>query len=534
MSCSRSRRPPPGGGARASPARRGSSPASRPARRPRSARGCRWTCCPAARAWRSPPTPPREDDRFAGCLGGRADRGGVRVGPGRGPRRRPQARRGRRAGPAQPRAARTRSSPRDQVAYALGESRARADEPDGHWPSTWTPGCPAPRRRWTTARSPGTRPRSSPRATALLDDAEARAAEAEVLDRAGRLTPGGLRAAIARAVMEVAPKKAKEAAGDRGEVRAGGAVGRGLRQRRADGPRAAAGRGAGRGPADHRLGGGAAQGRAGGRHGRAPRPRLPGPAPGQGLPPRARPAPAPAGAPGAAPARVRRAGHPDRPAGHPGRPGGPARRAGRAGPGRPVAGPRPGRRRRAQPEDHLVRDRHRRARATPSATAAPGPNPRATGNAPDPARRADRVLLHPGQPGRPARRVRHLAAAHPRTRAGPDHHPRPARPPTPATTGTRPGATTPGSSSGTCPRSGTPPAPARSAGGPPPSATSSTTPRTKRAAGPACATPARSAVTTTGSSSTPGGRSTSSPTAPSGGPPRPGAPTTTEPTRYPI
>ena len=48
------------------------------------------------------------------------------------------------------------------------------------------------------------------RATALLDDAEARAAEAEVLDRAGRLTPGGLRAAIARAVMEVAPKKARE------------------------------------------------------------------------------------------------------------------------------------------------------------------------------------------------------------------------------------------------------------------------------------------------------------------------------------
>ena len=31
-----------------------------------------------------------------------------------------------------------------------------------------------------------------------------------MLDRAARLTPGGLRAAIARAVMEVAPKKAKE------------------------------------------------------------------------------------------------------------------------------------------------------------------------------------------------------------------------------------------------------------------------------------------------------------------------------------
>ena len=48
------------------------------------------------------------------------------------------------------------------------------------------------------------------RATAILDPAEARAAEAKVLDRAGRLTPGALRAAIARAVMEVAPKKAKK------------------------------------------------------------------------------------------------------------------------------------------------------------------------------------------------------------------------------------------------------------------------------------------------------------------------------------
>ena len=48
------------------------------------------------------------------------------------------------------------------------------------------------------------------RATALLDPAEARAAEQKVLDRAGRLTPGGLRAAIARAVMEVAPEKARK------------------------------------------------------------------------------------------------------------------------------------------------------------------------------------------------------------------------------------------------------------------------------------------------------------------------------------
>ena len=46
------------------------------------------------------------------------------------------------------------------------------------------------------------------RATANLDPAEARAAEALVLDRAGRLTPGGLRAAITRAVLEIAPDKA--------------------------------------------------------------------------------------------------------------------------------------------------------------------------------------------------------------------------------------------------------------------------------------------------------------------------------------
>jgi len=41
-----------------------------------------------------------------------------------------------------------------------------------------------------------------------LDPGEARAAEALVLDRAGRLTPGGLRAAIKRAVIQVAPDKA--------------------------------------------------------------------------------------------------------------------------------------------------------------------------------------------------------------------------------------------------------------------------------------------------------------------------------------
>ncbi len=47
-------------------------------------------------------------------------------------------------------------------------------------------------------------------ATAPLDPAEARAAEKLVLGRASRLTPGGLRDAIARAVMDVAPEKARK------------------------------------------------------------------------------------------------------------------------------------------------------------------------------------------------------------------------------------------------------------------------------------------------------------------------------------
>jgi hypothetical protein len=47
-------------------------------------------------------------------------------------------------------------------------------------------------------------------ATVLLTRREARAAENEVLGRAGRITPGSLRDAIARAVMEVAPEKAKK------------------------------------------------------------------------------------------------------------------------------------------------------------------------------------------------------------------------------------------------------------------------------------------------------------------------------------
>jgi hypothetical protein len=48
------------------------------------------------------------------------------------------------------------------------------------------------------------------RATTVLDPEEARAAEALVLGRAGTLTPAGLAAAITRAVMQVAPEKAKK------------------------------------------------------------------------------------------------------------------------------------------------------------------------------------------------------------------------------------------------------------------------------------------------------------------------------------
>jgi len=97
----------------------------------------------------------------------------------------------------------------DQVAYALGESRARADEllgTAGHL-DTHLPGTKAALRDGIVSLG---KARLIAGATGLLDPDEARAAEDEVLDRAGRLTPGGLRAEIARAVMKAAPEKAKE------------------------------------------------------------------------------------------------------------------------------------------------------------------------------------------------------------------------------------------------------------------------------------------------------------------------------------
>jgi Domain of unknown function (DUF222) len=97
----------------------------------------------------------------------------------------------------------------DEVANALGESRFRADElmATAVHLDTHLPGTRAALRDGTVSLS---KARLIVAATGLLDEDEAAVAEAGVLDRAGRLTPGGLRAAIARAVMEAAPDKARK------------------------------------------------------------------------------------------------------------------------------------------------------------------------------------------------------------------------------------------------------------------------------------------------------------------------------------
>jgi hypothetical protein len=97
----------------------------------------------------------------------------------------------------------------DEVAHALAESRSRAEVliDLARTLQTRLPGTAAALNDGTISRY---KAEIIARATALLDDAEARAAEDKVLDRAARLTPGGLRAAIAAAVMEVAPETAKD------------------------------------------------------------------------------------------------------------------------------------------------------------------------------------------------------------------------------------------------------------------------------------------------------------------------------------
>jgi hypothetical protein len=97
----------------------------------------------------------------------------------------------------------------DQLACALAESRSHAD---GMLTVTWHL---ATRLTGTMdALRDGVITRYKAeiivRATSTLEPEEAKAAEAKVLDRAGRLPPGSLRAAIARAVMEMAPKKARK------------------------------------------------------------------------------------------------------------------------------------------------------------------------------------------------------------------------------------------------------------------------------------------------------------------------------------
>src|SRR5689334_8128276 len=89
----------------------------------------------------------------------------------------------------------------DQVAYALGESRGRAGDliDLAQDLETRLPGTAAALLDGTITRY---KAGIIGRATARLDDAETRAAEDKILDRAARLTPGGLRAAIAHAVME--------------------------------------------------------------------------------------------------------------------------------------------------------------------------------------------------------------------------------------------------------------------------------------------------------------------------------------------
>jgi Domain of unknown function (DUF222) len=97
----------------------------------------------------------------------------------------------------------------DELSYALAESRDTASDILGlaHDLEAKLPGTKAAFRSGTLREF---KVAIIARACELLDPEEARAAEALVLDRAGRLTPAGLRSAIARAVMQVAPEKARK------------------------------------------------------------------------------------------------------------------------------------------------------------------------------------------------------------------------------------------------------------------------------------------------------------------------------------
>jgi hypothetical protein len=90
-----------------------------------------------------------------------------------------------------------------ELADALAET---GGPPAACW--TWPSSSPAPTRRSAPGCCASSKAEIIARAVTGLDPDEAQAAEAKMLDRAGRLTPGGLRAAIRHAVLEVAPDKA--------------------------------------------------------------------------------------------------------------------------------------------------------------------------------------------------------------------------------------------------------------------------------------------------------------------------------------
>ena len=409
----------------------------------------------------------------------------------------------------------------DELGNALAESRTRAyallgtaDHLDTHLPGTR-----AALRDGTVSMS---KAQIIANATGLLEPAEARAAEAKVLDRAARLTPGALRAAIARAVIEVAPEKAKE----RRETAAKFA--RVERWREDSGNAALAGREL---PpdevlaVDERITWWADELRKAGLEGgmdairaRALLDLL--------LNKDSRPRQDQSNPVGAAPGGF----------------------AGRANLTVPLAtltslAGRPGELSGLGPIDPwLARDLATAAAANPKSTwcvtvtdehghadrarLRHDPNPRTTGNARGQGRRGS-PSPRPAGTGRPA--ATEPGGCTPPAMGRTCWSPSTRSPRRTATTGLKAGAMIRALSSGTCPRSGTPPVLARSAGGPPPNATTSTTRHTKRADAPASVMAAQSAVTTTGSSSTRSGRSTSSPTEPSGGPPRPGVPTPPNP-----
>ena len=117
---------------------------------------------------------------------------------------------------------------RDQLAFALGESRAAAD-----WLLTVAWHLATRLGGTLEALADGIITRAKAelivRLTQYLSDDEAKAVEAKILGRAGGLTPGGLRSATRPGRHGGRAGEGEAAAGDRGEVRPGGAVGRGLR-----------------------------------------------------------------------------------------------------------------------------------------------------------------------------------------------------------------------------------------------------------------------------------------------------------------